>query len=378
MTSVMPRRKTKPKPVDMENLVFRLSRSKVKLVLDHPFFGVISMRLPVVWTDKVPTAAVDGRKMYFNPEFVTGLSDDELVFLVAHECMHLMLNHCTRRGNRDPKRWNYAGDYLGNELLVRDGIGTMPNGGLFDSTLTQNGTLTTEQIYDLLPEDIGGDEGDEDGPLDEVMDSTDPELEQETKVLISQAAQAAEMAGKLSAGLKRLVGELVHPKVSWRDVLRDFMTKTRDADRTFARPNRRLRGEFILPSVTGERVGEIVVAVDCSGSINDKVINEFASEITALHTDLHPERVHVLYFDTKVLRHDEFEDDDTVSMSPCGGGGTAFSPIFKFIDEQGIDPQCCVVLTDLCCNDFGSEPTYPVLWVSNGQTKAPWGQVVKM
>ena len=97
-----------------------------------------------------------------------------------------------------------------------------------------------------------------------------------------------------------------------------------------------------------------------------------------MHTDLHPERVHVLYFDTKVLRHDEFEDDDTVSMSPCGGGGTAFSPIFKFIDEQGIDPQCCVVLTDLCCNDFGSEPTYPVLWVSNDQTKAPWGQVVKM
>ena len=215
MTSVIPHKKKKI--VDMDVLKDRLAKARIKLVLDHPFYGVISMQLPVVWTDKVPTAAVDGRHMYFNPEFVHGLTDLQLVFLIAHECMHLMLNHCTRRGNRDPKRWNIAGDYIGNEFLINDRIGEFIPGGLYDPSLTENLTLSTEQVYDKIPEH-GGNEGDASGdqpgePLDEVMDCDDPALEQEVKVMVSQAAQAAEMAGKLSAGQKRLVGELVHSKV---------------------------------------------------------------------------------------------------------------------------------------------------------------------
>lgn len=382
MTSVMPRKKKKPVVVDMAVVKDRLAKARIKLVLDHPFYGVISMQLPVVWTEAVPTAAVDGRKMYFNPEFVHGLTDPQLVFLIAHECMHLMLSHCTRRGNRDPKRWNIAGDYIGNEFLINDKIGEFIPGGLFDPSLTENLTLSTEQVYDKLPEggdDEGDEPGDQPGPLDEVIDCDDPALEQEVKVMISQAAQAAEMAGKLSDGQKRLVGELVHPKVPWRDVLRDFPVRCRTVDRTFARPNRRHGNNvFILPSVDGQVMGEMAVFVDCSGSINDKILNDFAAEIRAIHEQMRPEKLHVVYFDTEVLHHDEFDPDDDVSITPHGGGGTMFSPMFKYMAEQDAALTCAVVLTDLQCSDFGPAPDYPVLWVSTDATAAPWGQVVKV
>ena len=382
MTSVMPRKPKKKIVIDMDVLKDRLAKARIKLVLDHPFYGVISMQLPVVWTDKVPTAAVDGRHMYFNPEFVHGLTDLQLVFLIAHECMHLMLNHCTRRCGRDPKRWNIAGDYIGNEFLINDKIGEFIPGGLYDPSITENLTLSTEQVYDKIPEQGeggGGEGGEGDQPLDEVMDCDDPALEQEIKVMVSQAAQAAEMAGKLSAGQKRLVGELVHPKVPWRDVLRDFPVRCRTVDRTFARPNRRHGNNvFILPSVDGQVMGEMAVFVDCSGSIDDKILNDFAAEIRAIHEQMRPEKLHVVYFDTDVLHHDEFDTDDEVSITPHGGGGTMFSPMFKYMAEQDATLTCAVVLTDLQCGDFGPAPDYPVLWVTTDATAAPWGQVVKV
>lgn len=397
MTSVMPHTKTtttrRRKAVDMDNLKFRLDRAKIRLILDHPFFGVISMKLPVVWTEKVPTAAVDGRKMYFNPQFIDGLDDEELVFLVAHECMHLMFDHCSRRNNRDPKRWNIAADYVGNEHLVNDRIGQMPEGGLYDPELTDHGKRNAEQVYDLLP-DNGGGSGDNSGeggdnsgeggpaPLDEIIDNNDPDLENDTKVLVAQAAQAAQAAGKLSAGLKRLVEDLLNPKVRWQEVLREFPVKCRNHKRTFARPNRRAQfnaSPILIPSITGQRMGEIIVFVDCSGSIDNAILNQFGAEIRAIQSETSPEKIHVIYFDSTVLHHDEFENDDEVSVNPHGGGGTAFSPLFRYVVEKDIDePVCAIVLTDLQCSDFGPEPSYPVLWVTTDATKAPWGQVVKV
>ena len=388
MTSVMPtkKRKTKQKPVDMTGLKFRLDKAKIKLILDHPFFGVIAMKLPVVWTEKVPTAAVDGRQMYFNPYFVDGLTDDELVFLVAHECMHLMMEHCLRRGARDPRRWNVAADYVGNHHLVTDRIGQMPEGGLHSPDLTDNGKRTTEQVYDLLPDDggqgEGGDQGDGQGgdPLDEIIDSTDPSLADETKVLVAQAAQAAQAAGNMSAGLKRLVDTLLNPKVRWSEVLRDFMVRSRTTKRTYARPNRRAmfnNSPVLIPSITGSVMGEVVVFVDCSGSIDDALLKVFGAELRGIQADTSPEKLHVIYFDSQVLHHDEFEDDE-VTVNPHGGGGTAFSPLFAYLNDKGIDPVCAVVLTDLCCSDFGPAPAYPVLWVSTEKTTAPWGQVIKI
>lgn len=370
-------------------LTKRLAKAKTGLILEHPFVGSIALNMPFRLDDSIPTAATNGKEVIFNPEFTDGLTDEELKFVVAHECLHPMLEHNYRRGERDPRVWNQAGDFVINKLLTDEGIGKMPDMGLLDDTIYNNGGGTTDGIYKYIYEQNKG--GDGNGgvggigdPLDDCQDGegSPAEMEQqaaEWKVRVAQAAQAAKMMGKMSEQLERLVNEVLQPKVDWRDVLRRFVERCKDDTRTWARPNRRfLAQDMYLPSVSGEAMGEMVVAVDCSGSISDHDIAQFAAEITRIHEDNRPRAIHVIYFDSKVSHYDKYEVDDTIDIKPHGGGGTAFSPVFKFVSEHNIDPVACVFLTDLCCSDFGDTPDYPVLWVSNYESTAPFGEVVMM
>jgi predicted metal-dependent peptidase len=201
------------------------------------------------------------------------------------------------------------------------------------------------------------------------------------RVTVAQAAQAAKMMGKLSDGMARLVDEVLNPKVDWREVLQQFVEKCKDDSRTWARPNRRfIQQGLYLPSKDGEAMGELVVAVDCSGSVGVDELNQFAAEVKTIHEDQKPSKITIIYFDSSVSHVDEFTRDDEVSMEPHGGGGTAFSPIFEKVEELAIEPVACVVLTDLYCNDYGDTPPYPVLWVSNGRDgeDTPFGETVMM
>ena len=358
----------------------RLSKSKTALVLEHPFIGNVAMNMPFKLSEDVPTAATNGKQVLFNPDFCESLNDEELKFLIAHECMHPMLEHNFRRQNRDPRKWNQAADYVINKLLVDENIGKMPEQGLLSDDIYNAGNGTSDGIYNILPETEEGD-GD---PLDDCQDGegSPAELEQqaaEWKVKVAQAAQAAKMMGKMSAGLERLVDSILQPKVHWADVLQRFVVKQRTDERSFSRPNRRFIQQGVyLPSVTGEALGELVFAVDCSGSIGQDEINQYAAEVTKVQQDHHPEKLHVIYFDSEVSHHDEFPQGEAPVIKPHGGGGTAFSPVFRFIQDKDINPVACVFLTDLCCWDFGDAPEYPVLWVSTHSDQAPFGEVVMM
>ena len=364
----------------------RIAKAKTALILEHPFVGSVALNMPMKIDNNVPTAATDGKRVLFNEDFCKELDDEELKFLVAHECMHPMLEHNFRRGERDRYKWNQAADYVINKLLTDEGIGKMPKQGLLDENIYQAGGGTSDGIYNNLPdtpEDQQGNGG-QGQPLDSCEDGQGSPAEvaqqqAEWKVKVAQAAQSAKMMGKLSAGLERLVAEILTPKVDWRDVLQRFVVKCRSDQRSWARPNRRFLSQGLyLPSVSGETLGEIAFAVDCSGSIGQDEINQFASEITTVWQDQRPTKVHVIYFDSEVSHYDEFDRDNEPVIKPHGGGGTAFSPVFRYMEEHGINPVACIFLTDLCCDDFGDEPDYPVLWVSTHSDKAPFGEVVMM
>ena len=391
MTSIMPAPDyTDREPMNDTQLAAiqkRLSKAKTALILEHPFVGSVAMNMPFSFDSSIPTAATNGKRVLFNPWFCDDLTDEELKFLVAHECLHPMLEHNYRRGERDPRKWNQAADYVINKLLTDDGIGKMPECGLLSDAIYDEGGGISDGIYNILPDEPNGGDGGNGytgSGLDECEDGEGTQAEKdqqaaEWKVKVAQAAQAAKMAGKLSAGMERLVDEVLNPKVDWREVLQRFVTKCKDDTRTWARPNRRLIPQGIYaPSVTGEAIGELVVAVDCSGSIGVEELNQFASEVVTIHEDHKPTKIHVVYFDSEVSHHDEYTKDDTVEIVGHGGGGTAFSPIFQFVEEKAIEPVACVVLTDLYCDDFGDEPAYPTLWVTNGRTEAQWGEVVEM
>ena len=370
----------------------RLSKAKTSLVLEHPFIGNIALNMPFKIDSSVPTAATNGKMVKFNPDFCEKLSDEELKFLVAHECMHPMLEHNFRRNERNMRKWNQAGDYIINQLLVDESIGKIPHGGLYDRDIWNHGNGTTDGIYKILPteSDNGtngiGSVGGIGDPLDECLDAdgSPAEIEQQSaewKVKVAQAAQAAKMMGKMSEGLKRFVGTVLQPKVDWREVLQRFVEKCKDDTRSWARPNRRFLAQgMYLPSTSGEAMGELVVAVDCSGSIGQEEIDQFSAEVLTIKEDSNPSAIHVVYFDTEVSHYDKFTRDEELHIEPHGGGGTAFSPIFEYITEHDIEPVACVVLTDLWCSDFGNEPPYPTLWVTtdSSSTSAPFGEVVVM
>jgi predicted metal-dependent peptidase len=201
----------------------------------------------------------------------------------------------------------------------------------------------------------------------------------EWKDKVAQAAQAAKMMGKMSAGLERLVTEVLQPKVDWRDVWYRFFQRCKDDTRSYARPNRRFLAQgMYLPSASGETLGEVLFAIDCSGSINQQTIDQFAAEIRITKDDFNPMAIHLVYFDSEVSHYERFGRDDDLHVEPHGGGGTDFAPVFEFIKERQIEPIAIVFLTDLCCNSFGEQPDCPVLWVSTDEGTAPFGEVVVM
>lgn len=362
------------------------------MILEHPFIGTIAMNMKFRVSKECPTAMTNGKEVVLNPDFCATLSDDELTFLIAHECFHPMLEHCVRRGDKNPQMWNVATDYVINQLLTDECIGTMPDKGLLNKELYDRGEGISEKIYHLLPEmnEHTPNGGNEDGEaLDECADGgkSPAELEQqraEWKVKVAQASQSAKTMGKLSANMQRLVGTLLKPKVDWRDVLDRFIIRQRNDDRTFARPNRRFIAQGLyLPSVTGEGLGEIAFAIDTSGSIGEQELNQFTSEVREVWESHKPEKIHVIYFDHDVCHVDEFDRDTEPTFEPHGGGGTRFSPVFEYMQEKHIYPTACIFLTDLCCNDYGDKPDYPVLWISTEEhtTKEyipPFGEVTLM
>lgn len=364
----------------------KIAKAKAGLILDQPFFASILLSMPLIEDKTVPTFGTDGDTIYYNPDFLASLSLQEVTFTLAHEVLHCVFQHMMRRETRNHNRWNIAADYVINDLLQKEKIGVMPQGGLIDSRLVAKGNGTAEGVYSLLPDETEQKgPGEQGGAMDKVMDAgideaTINQKSAEMKVRVIQAQNAAKMCGKMSAGMERLVKELTKTQTDWRTLLRRFLSERAKIDLSFAKPKRRFLAEDIyLPSLTGEKLGCVAVAVDCSGSINERVLSAFESEIRGIFEDTNPAKIKIIYFDSEVLRVQDIEADGEFKLTPIGGGGTAFSPIFDLLAKEMEAPTACVVLTDLECNDFGPAPSYPVLWASTEENShAPFGEVITL
>ena len=197
--------------------VSKLTKAKVALVIDQPFFATVLMKLKLIERTDLPTKtmATDGLNIYYDPKFVEDHAVDELKFVLCHEVLHVAYEHMARRGGRHTEKWNHACDYVINDVLSKcEKVGRMPEGGLLNPQLVANGT-TSEGVYKLLPEPEEGDDGgggdDGDGgdggdiggryrglgegqPLDDHLDPPDmTEAEKEERARI-EAEEAAELA----------------------------------------------------------------------------------------------------------------------------------------------------------------------------------------
>lgn len=350
----------------------QITRARTGLILDQPFFGRLAMMLQLVEEPGVKTLAVDGKHIFYNPEFITTLTPEETKTAMAHEVMHCVYDHMNRRDERNHRTWNQAGDYVINLVLVDSGFAPI-TGWLYS---TAYAGMSTDEVYNMLPPP---DENDGKDPMDDVRDgSPEDALGSATdwKVATIQAANTAKEFGKMPASLARLVEELTTPKVDWRAMLRNFITERPKDDYSWMRPNRRfLSMGIMLPGLYSENMGELVVAIDTSGSITQEMLNIFGAEIKAIVQSTRPSKTHVIYCDAEVNHVDTFDPNDDLVVTMHGGGGTAFKPVMDYVEEHDIKPVCLVYLTDLY-GPFGDAPDYPVLWACTNNQVAPWGYTV--
>lgn len=350
-----------------------LTRARTQLILDHSFFGQLALRLPLVEDAGTQTASVDGKHIRYNPDFIAKHSSAQIKTILAHEVMHCVYDHISRRQGRDPRKWNQAGDYVINLCLVDSGFEAI-KGWLYDPAYTG---MSSDEVYNLLPE-----ADDEDGkdPLDECLDGDPSDVNTvatDWKVATIQAANQARSEGKLPASMDRFIEELTASKLDWRAMLRRFITETSKDDYTWSRPNRRfIEQGFFLPTLYSESMGEIVVGIDTSGSISQEMLNTFGGEIKAIVQSSRPSKTTIIYCDSDVNHVDEFGPNDDLKFELHGGGGTAFKPVFDYVAEKGIRPVCLVYLTDLYGDTAFIAPGYPVMWGCVSSEVAPWGETI--
>lgn len=373
--------------------VTKLDKAKVAIGLDHPFFASILYKRELVARKDIPTLAVSDRgTIYYNPEFVETLTVPQLVWGLCHEVGHVICQHAIRRGSRDFKKWNYAGDAWINDTLDSCNVGQrIPN------TVDMHGSKdkTTEQIYDELPENPNGKGGgsgqgggggymDGDGMGNDILEEGAPlsehekaEIEAQTKIDIAEAAQVAKAKGKLPGALAEFVADILNPKTPWHEILERYMTDMAKGDYSWARPNRRFMSQrMYLPSVGRvPKLGEVVIQVDISGSVTRNEIAYYNGHLKRIIEQTHPEKVHVIYTDTQVQHHEEFDNPEDVQVNFYSGGGTHMPAGFDFVAEKGIDPQVFITLTD-GYTDFGDDPGYPVIWCISSDITAPHGESI--
>jgi predicted metal-dependent peptidase len=359
----------------LDPVVDKIVVARVGLLLRHPFFGNMATRLKIMdGSDWCPTAATDGRHLFYNREFFDKLTNKQVEFVVAHEILHNVFDHMSRHEGRDRFIWNAAADYSVNGQLIRDRIGEVPPEiKIFHDTAHYS--KSTEQIYDEIFEKMDSEQLSALGQLlDEHIDwekegdgnrpsYSKDELKQirdEIREATIQAAQAAG-AGNTPASVQRMIKDLTEPKMNWREILRQQIQSTIKNDYTFMRPSRKAwHMNAILPGTNYDETIDICCSIDMSGSITDDMGKDFISEVKGIMEEYKDYKIKLWCFDTKVYNEADFDgyNDDIMGYELMGGGGTDFMCNWTYMKEHDINPKKFIMFTDGYPWDSWGDPDY--------------------
>ena len=390
----------------------RVSALRMQLLDLHPFWGHLLLQAQLIADEGFPAlAGTDGhRRIWYNPLRTSALSKEELGFLLLHEIGHHVQESFTRAEGRDPRLWNMATDYAINRVVAAirhpgtyEPLYRMPKGGLLDTRFS--GSIA-ESIYEVLLREAGrrgqpgapGGEGEGsgvgasveiDGVTVEVHGGLDvhvrvPLTEDQREDLVERVRAAVghwQRSGQ-RGDVPGAAVALVNPpaaRIPWQRELQRYVEAARSFDELdVRRPSRRWISEGAwVPSLGGERVGTIVVAVDSSGSIGKRELAAACGEVRAIAREAAD--VRVLIADAKVhkvITLDEIEPWIREGRVP-GGGGTDHRPVFDWVRRAGVRPDVFIALTDLFTRLPDRAPSYPVVWVvPRWHGNAPWGRVI--
>lgn len=392
---------------EKNKIVEKLVTARIGLLLRHPFFGNLATRLKLVdATDWCGTLATDGRHFYYNNDFVNKLTPKQAEFGFAHEVLHNVFDHMGRRENRDPQLSNIAADYAANQILKDERIGEVPDWiKIFQDNKYRGWSY--EQIYEeleskaikinindlgeLLDEHLDGDEGEGDGDGDgdeenkgkgrpKLTAEEKKQIRDEIKEAMVAAAQSAG-AGKVPAGIARMIQSFTEPKMDWRQMLRMNIQSIFKSNFSFTRPNRKSQHcGAVLPGMMNEETIDVSVCIDMSGSISDKMAKDFISEVKGIMEEYKDFKLDLWCFDTEIYNYQKFTGDtaDDINEYKCmGGGGTDFDVNYQFMKDNDIQPKKFIMFTDgYPCGSWGDEDYCDSLFIVHGNDSivAPFGQ----
>ena len=372
----------------------RVTKSHIAIMRSKQFCmfaGVLSVG-KVIFTEDIPTACTNGRDVMYSPDFIKTLDDKELNFVVLHEALHKVYQHMhlwRKLFKENGQLTNMAADYVVNyaihEADEHSEIAKRPDSALFD---IHYANMTTKQVFDMLKRNsqfISIQAGHDTHDWEGAESLSDEEVKQTAKEIDQALRQGEIIRSKMQGNKNRAINEILEPKVNWREQLRDFVNATcRNKDRTsWKRPHKRFIGHDVyMPSMVGETIGKIVVGIDTSGSIGDKELNEFLTEVVAICDDVSPSSIELLYWDTHVAGHETYNQGDysalVQSTKPAGGGGTTVGCVNQYIKDKRIEPEAIIILTDgYVENDFGGNWGYPTLWaITTKHITSPHGKTI--
>jgi predicted metal-dependent peptidase len=284
----------------MDTTIKKLTKARAGLVLSSPFFASISLHLKLKEDLECETAYTDSVMLGYNPEFVDKLTNAELKAVICHEVLHIAMLHPFRRNSREPFKWNVACDYAINPIVKEAGF-SLPEGALLNDKYKG---LEAEAIYNLLPDPpqlpantvMIGDVTDYQPDKNDPNSPTPQQQEQQWKITLTGAAAIAKAQGKLPAGLDRMIQEVLQPKLPWREILSRFITENAKNDYTWTQPNKRyLYSGLYLPALNVPTLGTIAIIIDTSGSISQKELDTFASELQSILTIYPGTEIKVIY-----------------------------------------------------------------------------------
>jgi predicted metal-dependent peptidase len=370
-----------------DNLARLIKYARTFLLLSNPFFGTLVINIPIKEQNGPgDTAWTDGKCIKFNPSYANRVSKEEFVAVLLHQILHTALQHKRRgQGLENKLAWNEACDNIVNFIIAANSEKMHDKMRLPDFMKPQDRfkNMSAEQVYAILVKEIKDDRGGGNGMEWDLFlengDNLNDLLYAEMNSLLVRAENAAKMQGLTPFGIDREYDTLLHPKVDWRIMLKEFVQSFPN-DWDFTNRDRRfMNSNFYLPSLNGEKV-RIAIAIDTSGSITHKEVSHFMTEAYSILSSYSRVELIMMCCDAAVHNVKKITTlQEATSFEIKGGGGTDFKPVFKELENYHADFDALIFFTD----GYGTFPDnnqhygYKVLWVMTTEVKAPMGITIR-
>jgi len=366
----------------MDEATKRIRAAKFYLRQKTPFFGTLGLYAETAFRRDIATAATDGARIYFNPEFAAKLTAPEAVGVFLHEVLHCAFRHPARRGDRHRLVFNLACDAVINRMIADEGH-PLPEGA-FRSPEVEN--LSVEAAYEVLrkrlsPEEIATFAGSYTDLLDLPLEGAE-EWNAHWRVVVESATKIALESGNgsLPAMLARALEEVRQPRVDWKTSLWRFLARTPCDFEGFDR--RFIGAGLYLEELAGESC-LVAICCDTSGSIDEKELAQFLGEVRGILASYPFLRADLFYADADIEGPHPLNRDTSTLPPPTGGGGTSFVPFFDYIKAHAIDKayDVAIYLTDGYGFFPEPQPEIETLWVvtADGLDEAqfPFGETCR-